>query len=193
MATKKTRFAAEMAVAQDAMERLEGMEPERQRFVLQTIAQGLRLSGGLKLGAPRSEGDEEEQETGDAELGMPPQFFKRKRPSNDVERVTCAAYYLHHGRGIQDFKTQDLSNLIIEARITPIPNPAMAVQNARNAGLLAPIGRGGRKQLTALGEDVVNAMPGRDAVNAVRAAAKKAARRKRRRKKSGKVRRTKKA
>jgi hypothetical protein len=106
------------------------------------------------------------------------QFLADKRPSNDYERVACLAYYLtHHGNSPQ-FKTRDISKVGTDAAVR-VSNPSQAVQNATNAyHYLVPAGRG-RKQITTLGEAVVNALPNRDAVKAAMAEHKPKRRRRR--------------
>ena len=121
------------------------------------------------------------QPQGDA--GQSPKLFLvQKKPSTDVERVACLGYFLAHYRNTQRFKTKDITKLNTEAAQRPFSNSAKAVNNAsgRN-GYLAPAGAG-HKQISPLGEAVVDALPNREAVNAAIAEHSVKRRAKRRRK-----------
>jgi hypothetical protein len=96
----------------------------------------------------------------------PKQFLLEKRPNTDIERVACLAYYLTHSRGQAQFKTEDIGRLNIEAAQVRFSNPAQAVKNALRKGFLAEVSRG-EKQLSAIGEQYVNALPDREAAGAV--------------------------
>lgn len=92
---------------------------------------------------------------------LPPKdFMHQKAPVTDIERVACLAYYLTHYRNAPHFKTVDISALNTEAAQLKFSNTAFAVTNASNAGLLVPAGKG-QKQLSALGERYVEALPDR--------------------------------
>ena len=95
------------------------------------------------------------------------EFLKAKNPQSDVQRVACLAYYLSHYRGQASFKTKDLTALNVEAAGANIGNPSQAVNNAaKQSHYLTPAG-GGKKQISAFGEDVVEALPDQAAVKAV--------------------------
>src|SRR5436190_3175079 len=96
----------------------------------------------------------------------PKEFMFQKQPRTDIERIACLAYYLTHYRDTRQFKTIDLSKLNTEAAQTKFSNTAFAVVNATNAGLLASAGKG-FKQLSALGERYVDALPNRDAAKEI--------------------------
>jgi hypothetical protein len=101
-----------------------------------------------------------------------------KMPKTDVQRIACLAYYLTHGREQPHFKTEDLTKLNTEAGGTPLSNPSMAVSNATKQNkFLGAVGEG-KKQITALGEDVVTALPDEEAVKAVLANHRKPRRKK---------------
>jgi hypothetical protein len=94
---------------------------------------------------------------------LPPKdFIHQKAPATDVDRVACLAYYLTHYRGTPHFKTVDISALNTEAAQLKFSNTAFAVVNAANAGLIVPAGKG-QKQLSAFGEQYVEALPDRAA------------------------------
>jgi hypothetical protein len=95
----------------------------------------------------------------------PKQFVFDKRPSTDVERVICLAYYLSHYRATPHFKTLDISKLNTEAAQVKFSNPAVAVDNAARAGFLVPASKG-QKQISSVGEMYVQALPDRAAARA---------------------------
>lgn len=101
----------------------------------------------------------------------PKQFIFEKRPQTDIERVTCLAFYITHYRDTPHFKTLDLSKLNTEAAQIKLSNPNAAVDNATQAGLLAQSGQG-QKQISAIGELYVQALPDRvaakEAINKAR-------------------------
>jgi hypothetical protein len=90
------------------------------------------------------------------------EFLRDKRPSTDVDRVACLAYYLTHYRDTPHFKTLDISTLNTEAAQPKLTNASMAVDNATKAGLLVQALKGA-KQLSAAGETYVQHLPDREA------------------------------
>lgn len=92
----------------------------------------------------------------------PKAFLFEKQPSTDVDRVACLAYYLTHYRDTPYFKTLDISKLNTEGAQLKFSNAAQAVDNATKAGLLVPATKG-QKQLSAMGERYVQALPDRTA------------------------------
>ncbi len=90
----------------------------------------------------------------------PKAFLIEKRPQSDVERIACLAYYLTHYRDQATFKTLELSKLNTEAAQIKLSNPTRAVDNAASAHFLIPAGQG-KKQLSAIGELYVQALPDR--------------------------------
>jgi hypothetical protein len=92
-------------------------------------------------------------------------FMVQKKPSSETERITCLAYYLYKHRGVNAFKTKDISKVNTGAAQSPFSNAAVFARNAAQAGYLAKAG-GGAKQITALGEAVVEALPDREKVKA---------------------------
>jgi hypothetical protein len=96
----------------------------------------------------------------------PKEFLFDKAPQTDVERIACLAYYLSHYREQPHFKTAELTKLNTEAAQRKFTNAAYAVNNATQSGYLAAA-PSGQKQLTALGEQYVAALPDRHAARAV--------------------------
>ena len=107
----------------------------------------------------------------------PKEFMLQKRPKTNVERVACLAYYLTHYRDISYFKTIDINKLNTEAAQTKLSNPSYAVRDAVRAGYLADVTKG-MKQLSAPGEQYVEALPDRDAAKEVKPRTSKRSRRK---------------
>ena len=96
------------------------------------------------------------------------EFLLDKDPQSDVERVACIAFYLTHYRNMPHFKTLDISTLNTEAAQIKFSNAAAAVDNATKMGYLVTAVKG-NKQIGALGEQYVRALPDREAANEVRA------------------------
>ncbi|MGC9261448.1 MAG: hypothetical protein ACP5I8_15390, partial [Phycisphaerae bacterium] len=96
----------------------------------------------------------------------PKQFLEDKQPHSDADRVACLAYYLAHYRGIPHFKTVDISKLNTEAAQFKFSNAAVAVNNAALHGLLTSAGKG-NKQISAVGERFVEALPDRESAKKV--------------------------
>jgi hypothetical protein len=107
----------------------------------------------------------------------PKEFMFQKQPRTDIERIACLAYYLTHYRDTRQFKTIDLSKLNTEAAQIKFSNTAFAVVNATNAGLLVAADKGS-KQLSAVGELYIEALPDRDKAKEVIANARIRRRRK---------------
>jgi hypothetical protein len=99
----------------------------------------------------------------------PKNFMTSKRPATDMERIACLAYFLTHYRKVPSYKTKELTELNIEAAQQKMSNPSATARNAVNEGYLSLLG-GGRKQITARGEALVDALPDRDKVKAALAA-----------------------
>lgn len=94
------------------------------------------------------------------------QFILEKNPSTDVERVACLAYYLTYYRNQPHFKTLDISMLNTEAAQRKFSNAAISVDNATTRGYLVAVGKG-MKQLSAVGELYVQALPDKIAAQEV--------------------------
>ncbi len=97
----------------------------------------------------------------------PKEFLKEKNPQTDVERVACLAYYLTHYRDSKYFKTIDISNLNTEAAQRKFSNSTYAADNASRLGYLAPAPQKKHKQISAVGEQYVDALPDRQVAKAI--------------------------
>ena len=101
----------------------------------------------------------------------PKEFVFEKQPRSDVERIAVLAFYLTHFRDMPHFKTLDLSKLNTEAAQPKFANTANSASNAVKQGYLVPSSKGMR-QLSAVGERFVAALPDRETARAAMAAAK---------------------
>lgn len=110
----------------------------------------------------------------------PKEFLLEKQPRTDVERVACLAYYLTHYRGSPHFRTLDLSVLNTEAAQPKFANTANSANNAVKLGYLVPSTKG-QRQLSAVGERFVRALPDRDAAKAALESVRRRSRPKRQR------------
>ena len=92
----------------------------------------------------------------------PKEFLFEKKPQTDVERIACLAYYLTHYRSMPHFKTTDLSLLNTEAAQPKFANTSVSSNNAGKLGYLVSSTKG-QRQLSAVGERFVFALPDREA------------------------------
>src|SRR5262249_17729484 len=107
------------------------------------------------------------------------QFLAEKRPQTDIERITSLAYYLTHYRDTPHFKTLDLTKLNTEAAQPKFSNSTWCANDAVKRGFLVPSTKGHR-QLSALGEEFIRALPDREAAKDVLSLARPRRARKRR-------------
>ena len=96
----------------------------------------------------------------------PKEFMKQKKPTSAVERIACLAFYLAKFRDKAFFKTHDLTRLNTEAAQPKFSNASQSTANALKYGYLAS-GSKGNRQISAFGEEFVNALPDRDAAKEV--------------------------
>ena len=97
----------------------------------------------------------------DSSTVSPKDFLVEKGPHSDIERIACLAFYLTHYRETPHFTTLEISKLNTEAAQPKFTNAAQAMKNAAYRGLIVPSSKG-RKQLSAMGEQFVQALPDRD-------------------------------
>ena len=97
----------------------------------------------------------------------PKEFLIEKNPQTNVERVACLAYYLNHYRETPSFKTLDISKLNTEAAQQKLSNAADALNHSAASGFVVASTKGA-KQISAMGEQFVLALPDRDAAKKIR-------------------------
>lgn len=174
-------FADELSAIATILATLEPLAENQRRFVLKTVLERLPIVG-VPPAAPTTglppvvvHGPSVIKDT------TPKDFLRTKNPQTDAQRIACLAYYLTHNRDQTEFKTADLRKLNGDAHGIRLSNPAVAVMNATDSNkFLAPAGHG-KKRITTLGEDVVEALPDQEAVKAA-VSSTKAGRRKKSRK-----------
>lgn len=161
--------ADDLAVFNEVVSALKKLEPERRERVLGTVLTFL----GMERKNPRAQSSY--GGTGPTSVSggfsedrsiSPKEFMMEKQPKTDVERIACLAYYLTHYRDMPHFKTIDLSTLNTEAAQMKFSNATFSANNASKMGYLVPAIKG-QKQLSAIGEKFVRALPDRDAAKEV--------------------------
>ena len=180
---RKTEFADELAALGVVLGALDPLDDEARLFVLRTTMDRLSVytlpaTRTVALGNPgRDDNGEALSAPADLARSTPKEFIRLKQPITDVQRIACLAFYLARARRVAQFKTLDLTKLNTEAAGVKFSNAAVAVNNATLTGFLAAAG-GGKKQITALGEDIVDALPDQERVKVAVATVKKPRRRK---------------
>jgi len=167
--TGQSNFSREdLQILNDILGAFSKLEASRQERMLNTVATFLgltahsdsrRSSNGGMTSTP-TERHQESLFSEDRSIS-PKQFMFEKQPKTDVEKVACLSYYLTHYRETPHFKTLDISKLNTEGAQVKFANAAVAVDNATKRNYLAPATKG-MKQLTALGEQYVLALPDRE-------------------------------
>lgn len=148
------------------------LEPASRERMLNTVATflgiGLRPGAGIATGTPDRTAPSRTLETRFSEHRSvsPKEFMLEKQPKTDVERVACLAYYLTHYRDMPHFKTLDISTLNTEAAQVKFSNATVAVDNATKRNYLVPATKGS-KQISALGERFVLALPDREKARSI--------------------------
>ena len=156
----------------DALNRVIGalqpLDDEARRRIIQATVTflGVQPTVGSGLAQTRSVASQATAPTGHAPFSedtrmSPKEFLLEKQPRTDVERLACLAYYLTHYRGTPHFKTIDLSMLNTEAAQPKFANASTSANNAVKMGYLVPSTKG-QRQLSAVGERFVRALPDRD-------------------------------
>ncbi len=168
--------AQELEIVTYILRVFQDIPQESRRRVLETVSRFFNLRvektadsrtmpGSAATGAPEEPSSTLPSFSEDRSI-TPKQFMLQKLPRTDVERVACLAYYLTHYRDTPHFKTLDLSKLNTEAAQAKFSNPTVAVDNATKQSYLVPATKG-NKQLSAIGEQFVLALPDRDKARAV--------------------------
>lgn len=94
-------------------------------------------------------------------------FLMDKSPQSNVERIACLAFYLAHYRENPHFKSVDISALNTEAAQPKFSNVTQTTTDAVKQGFLVSAGKA-NKQLSAMGEQYVLALPDRSSAAEVR-------------------------
>lgn len=189
MAAKKVNFGKELEALSAVLEALGDLEPAEQEFVMQTASGRL----GLSTATPRNSGGSDSRGAGNSGPGtgngLPngspspdrpqsvKQFLKDKKPDADIQRIAVLGYYLNNYADQDAFNVTDLIKLNTEAGGVKIGNPHRAMDNAtRGAGFLTNL-PGKKKKVSALGEEIVEALPDQAEVKRIQAEQKGARRR----------------
>ncbi len=151
--------------------------------ILNLVTSGVLLASGASNGSvPSALGSISGMPSGEARSAAGQtikQFVTAKRPETQYERVACLAYYLTHVSNTPRFKTRDITAANTSAAQPKLSNPSQVVgDTTKTYKYLSSAGKGA-KQITALGEAVVEALPNREAVAAAIASHKPATSRKR--------------
>lgn len=170
----ETKTNKELQVLQDIISSLSKLDKKTQTRIIQSISAFLGISpdeagSSLPLSSRVAKSEELRPAISpfsDREEMSPKEFILLKKPHTDVERIACLAYYLAYYRNTQHFKTIDISKLNTEAAQIKFSNTTYAVQNATNKGFLVPSTKG-NKQIGAVGEQYVQALPDREAAKEV--------------------------
>lgn len=167
--------ASELEVVTSILSKLSGVDRAARERIIETVATfygiGLRGKGQTAYEAlPLSVGKAPTVTAFSEDRSISPkQFMLEKQPMTDVEKVACLAYYLTHYRSMAHFKTLDISKLNTEAAQIKLSNATVAVDNAAKRNYLVPASKG-NKQISALGEQFVQALPDREKARAIMAA-----------------------
>jgi hypothetical protein len=153
----------EVTILQQLLEALRPLSREARQRLLQTVATFFEVQLPSDRKAPGTgQPITPTLQFSDHPSMSPKQFLMEKDPRTDIERVACLAFYLTHYRDVPHFKTIDISKLNTEAAQVKFSNAAYAVDNATKAGYLVSATKG-NKQLSAIGEQFVQALPDREA------------------------------
>lgn len=161
--------ADDLMVFNEVVSALQKLDAQRRERVLGAVMTFLVIEGkGRKSDPNHARGESVPVSGGFSEDRSisPKEFMLEKQPRTDVERVACLAYYLTHYRNAPHFKTIDLSTLNTEAAQVKFSNAAFSANNATKTGYLVSATKG-QKQLSAVGEKFVRALPDRDAAREV--------------------------
>jgi hypothetical protein len=165
----------ELDAMQTSLAALKVLDPEERQRAMTWLASALEVELQPGDNEPAVRDSDSHGASGPASSGSgsgapdPKTFLADKAPNTDVERIACLAYYLSKYRGQRAFKTGELTDLNVEAAGRAIGNPSRAADNAsRASGFLASAGSG-QRQITRVGEEVVEALPDREKAKAIQA------------------------
>jgi hypothetical protein len=151
---------------------LDPLTPQERRHILQTVLTWLHMEDApIRVQQPKelstdttspAKKSDEYPFSGRPEIS-PKDFMLEKEPQTDLERLTCLAYYLTHYRAQRYFKTEDLSKLNTDAAQRKFSNAAFTALRAVSEGFFVQAPKPGLRQLSAIGEQYVQALPDHDA------------------------------
>lgn len=152
---------------------LEPLSPEEREHILRTVATWFRVHLPTTNPLPaapsvRQQGAIADEKFSNRAILSVKDFIFEKDPKTEPERMACLAYYLTHFRDTPHFKTVDLTHLNTEAAQRTFSNPAVASSNAIRDGFFVSAPKSGFKQLSAMGERFVHALPDREAAQQIR-------------------------
>ncbi len=178
---KSSVIIGEFKAIQTALEVLEPLDHTQRRFAITMILSRLgmteaptipSLAGVSGGGATERTGTGGNTPASPGLKGMTPKdFLKQKNPTTDLERFICLAYYLTHSMDTSNFTTRDITKLNGEAHGADFSNAAATANNGVSQSKFLSRAGSGRKRITQLGESVVEALPDREKVKEVVAAA----------------------
>ena len=171
---------SELDAFQAIISALNPLTNEARRRLLDSAATLLRIeqpqrgfTSTIALGSPSPGAPQRSSAPFSADTEMSPkEFLFEKKPQTDVERIACLAYYVTHYRSTPHFKTTDLSLLNTEAAQPKFANTAYSSNNAVKLGYLVSSTKG-QRQLSAVGERFVFALPDREAAKEALASLKR--------------------
>jgi hypothetical protein len=158
------------------IELLEPLDSASREHVLRTVITWLKVpisNSTLTKQAPLAEPEGEGVPADNDKFSNRPElsvkdFIFEKDPVTEPERLACLAYYLTHYLDTPHFKTIDLSRLNTEAAQRKLSNPTVAANNATRDGYFVSAPRAGYKQLSAMGERFVHALPNRESAKQIK-------------------------
>lgn len=173
MADEIQNSAPSFGTVADIIRLLEPLSIQAREHILRTVATWLRVelaqSGEPRLSTPSqpAKTPDDEKFSNRPVLSVK-DFVFEKNPATESERMACLAYYLTHYMETPHLKTVDLTRLNAEAAQRTFSNPAVASSNAIRDGFFVSAPKAGYKQLSAMGERFVHALPDREAAQQIR-------------------------
>jgi hypothetical protein len=156
-------------------------EPDRQ-WVLHAAAS--KWSLGPVVGSPAVLQQTENGGRSAASIGMPSAdvqsalskkdvraFIRAKKPATDVQRVACLVYFLTQTTGQPGASAKEIGQAHTDSGASKM-NMARAIDNATRRSKYLSVRDGRQKQLTTLGEDVVDVLPDQSKVKELESAGK---------------------
>lgn len=173
MADENQNSGPTFGIVSRITELLEPLTTDDREHVLRTVATWFRVelspAGESHASSPAqpAKTPEDEKFSNRPVLSVK-DFIFEKDPATEPERMACLAYYLTHYMETPHFKTVDLTRLNTEAAQRTFSNPAVASSNAIRDGFFVSAPKAGYKQLSAMGERFVHALPDRDAAQQIK-------------------------